>query len=952
MPSRHILEVLDFQHYSIFFFLNGTKQWPGSETEAIITVADCTCYQSLEVLLNHNNFSKELLSNIKNWTFSEVAWSALVYKFYDSERVPSNLFLYVWSDITALLMNSSISGDIKKNLERNSFYREEENQIRLKSMIYHLNSHPATFFDQSCINNILLFNRVGTPEEHQKVIQQFNVKKDMKIITTYLSSFLVQETYLIPNSRRNPRYLILTVEEEKRNRISDIKYLIEERQKLIKAIEVEKDVCLLMSKQQQLVEINEELDLIRPISFGKVLKNVKRLFYAFLMLKLIKPSAVLQPLPEPTVMMMETPTLSAGTFLGSILKNSTAASHARAHQPSLEPVRVAAREYDRPEEGLPAISSGSDSSENSEAAGESAQQNLSGSDSSENSEAGKISEESAQQRLLNSVSPQGLVNVEKEKNQNFLEKTGESIKDSVNTVSNWLAVTSSSHHQQSLTNQASTERDLINRIDPIVFNAARDLLAADEGREVQNLPEMVQRTETPKNKDSGPSSFDRSFDDFMSGEGILSKSAPMKGPPVDVTSADPCSSQTASIEDSQKLSESTKSNQSAQDLAKGQQNRDIARRLPDKRRQLSRIAGAGSEVEINIGKDNKVNDANTVFPHYDGTENFSRELKKAFPGEVSTDAVTEYDHSKGQNSHDSLHPFIDKGKSYARGAVLSTPQATHKFKGHARREQEDFNVSSSITPVETSLGTHKDSTLYDQSLQDELVDLDVVRNLPKSIEEKYGIDRATMLKQTHKVHRLDRKQIGAYQEILGITGPQHFNMVLVHNADTSTVNGLAELNELLHQCLKNPSATPKNPAFISVIHDQLSYSKNAKVFRESMADLYPPDSRIVNYLKHSGSKVDIHLRSCINLLDANGINISQLEKYNSNLKENLVNFSADSLVDKPCRPEELLKDKSKIHSLCQELKTDQLIRGRHRVLPKTKVINKQLALIDPSVSQK
>ena len=110
--------------YSVFSLKGRVRHWPGSKREALITLKYGANYPSLEALLNHNQFSKTLVSNIdiENWTFSEFVWSALLYKLGDP-KLPSNRLLSssVWSVITNFLMNSSISGDIRKKFRAKFF---------------------------------------------------------------------------------------------------------------------------------------------------------------------------------------------------------------------------------------------------------------------------------------------------------------------------------------------------------------------------------------------------------------------------------------------------------------------------------------------------------------------------------------------------------------------------------------------------------------------------------------------------------------------------------------------------------------------------------------------------------------------------------------------------------------------------------------------------------------
>ena len=113
-------------------------------------------------------------------------------------------------------------------------------------------------------------------------------------------------------------------------------------------------------------------------------------------------------------------------------------------------------------------------------------------------------------------------------------------------------------------------------------------------------------------------------------------------------------------------------------------------------------------------------------------------------------------------------------------------------------------------PPETRLSIYNDSTLIDQSLQNEMVDLDAVRNMSSEVQSQYNIDKKGTLKKTSYVHALDRKQLCNDQRIMEISPSKQFNFAVVYNADQTTLNGLIELHTELVSCFDNPLATPKN----------------------------------------------------------------------------------------------------------------------------------------------
>ena len=229
-----------------------------------------------------------------------------------------------------------------------------------------------------------------------------------------------------------------------------------------------------------------------------------------------------------------------------------------------------------------------------------------------------------------------------------------------------------------------------------------------------------------------------------------------------------------------------------------------------------------------------------------------------------------------------------------------------------------------------------------------MVDLDVVRNMSPEVQRQYNIDKESLFKQTRYVHALDRKQIRDAQIIMGVSGSEQFNFTLVHNLDQITFNGIIELNTALVSCFDNPLATPKNPEFLALLNDELSYGILAKIFRESVAHIYPANTNTRDAIQHSGNNVNFHLKNCFNILKELDVDISNLHKYN---ERDVVRFSDKDLIYSKYNPFELLNYKTKMDALAQQLHATVGVRDRYRIFPIKEVIKDALGLNIYSVSQ-
>jgi len=679
---------------------------------------------------------------------------------------------------------------------------------------------------------------------------------------------------------------------------------------------------------------------------GPVLEKVQYLLLVLIALRITRPKALTPNLdPTPVCVAIETPTISVGPFMGLGMKHSYSSTSLH-NEGIARPVRIAAAavEHIRAQAGSE-----------------------------------KLSTESSQAQSLevDHISVATAVDVENQESSSLSKPRKMQARK---ILHQWLTSTSPSRHQESLKNKSLKDveaRVLIDRLEPKVFDAKKDLLL-DTDAELLSLPKVIQRQGNPTKapgtinlddisavlrkplRTTGPSDFGESHTIPRTPTGAdtaffpthslsytpRATDLPSSSMPVMDSRSVPTdlSSQTVSLEEAQSegdtSSESFTSNQRSTEISDKYQR---IRTYQDGQRRLQNAAGKDSIVYINKGEDNKLNDANTGLEDYHYKKNFRKVFREEHPKQISKKAETQYDHPQSSTSHDSLNPSMEKGQSYEHGAVLSTPVALHDLKGHVRREQEDYNVSTLPTKNPGMvLGLEQGTTLIDESLCNEMVDLDIVRNMSPEIEAQYGIDKATTLEQTSWVHAKDRQNIRHTQRALGFTPQEHYTFVLSNKADRITLNGLPDLNLILAEAFENPLITPKSPEFISMLDEFLSHAYKNKIYRESSAHLFKPYTNVRDSIQHSGNNVNFNLKQLINLTESHGIDLSDLGKYNSDVESKGSRFTAKKLIYAPCHPEELLNDKSKIDLLGQQLGIPQSLRGTPRVLPRVDVIKNSL----------
>ena len=171
------------------FLKNGYKEWPWSSEDAGLAIRNCTDCKSLNQVLENLELSetpekiKTLRNDLTDWTYPEFICSALNFQFLNTEIAP-----FGWSIITNILMNPFLSDDVLSFLKKNDFYNQTTKNQIIKGILFSLKYPNFHYRNEKCIKNVLHFIEIEQ-NDITRLIDNFSIKKDLTIITSYLSSF-------------------------------------------------------------------------------------------------------------------------------------------------------------------------------------------------------------------------------------------------------------------------------------------------------------------------------------------------------------------------------------------------------------------------------------------------------------------------------------------------------------------------------------------------------------------------------------------------------------------------------------------------------------------------------------------------------------------------------------------------------------------------------------------
>lgn len=367
--------------------------------------------------------------------------------------------------------------------------------------------------------------------------------------------------------------------------------------------------------------------------------------------------------------------------------------------------------------------------------------------------------------------------------------------------------------------------------------------------------------------------------------------------------------------------------------------------------------GSNDLGRVNMGEDG-LNTANTVFERYETKEKFDKAVHTAYGSDFNNKEV-QYDHSTPKVAHD------NQQTSYDKGAVVASSTTFHKAKTNARTQQEDFDLNSGQELYQpksphdaASILIANDSTLIDLSHRREMLDLGVVKEMPLNDLERMCITREDTFHSTMLSHALDRVQIDNVRKAQGFeTRSEQYNFNQVRNVSKICTHCNKELSLILVN-LSPEQIT--SPAFQQTLLKVLSYNKSAIRFHASIGSLYDPMSEVRRAVRYEENGVNQSLRPVVRILEqtnaldilSRSSHISSQEGFYGVQGMDLKQFGSDVLDCRPCSQQELCRTKEEMDNLSSHLKGNSIYRGRHRVLPSTTELDKQVSLPSTSFTSK
>lgn len=161
----------------------------------------------------------------------------------------------------------------------------------------------------------------------------------------------------------------------------------------------------------------------------------------------------------------------------------------------------------------------------------------------------------------------------------------------------------------------------------------------------------------------------------------------------------------------------------------------------------------------------------------------------------------------------------DDSISYGRRNAIATPPAQHLAKGNARLAERgqtlkfvfEENGSPSVFPLSDN------TTLLQQSHAREKLDIDVVKGMDIKEFDFFGIKKETTISSIEHVHALDRQDMEANRQKLGLRNHvEQYDLSVLNNINKPAT---ACVEELYTVCQDATPEQIRNPEFVKILYD-------------------------------------------------------------------------------------------------------------------------------------
>ena len=266
---------------------------------------------------------------------------------------------------------------------------------------------------------------------------------------------------------------------------------------------------------------------------------------------------------------------------------------------------------------------------------------------------------------------------------------------------------------------------------------------------------------------------------------------------------------------------------------------------------------------------------------------------------------------------------------YGRGTAVATPESFHETMTRERAQKEAREAAGLRTD---KFGIQYNSTLYDLLYRREALDIYIVKNLLANLLPHYGLTVQDAVFSLSYGYHLETLQIRKLELKEGLGGTEKLILYRATNVSFSTIDSAKRLSTIAVEKTPEQLAHPK---FLDKLYNALNKCRDAKLFNESLRNLYKgdPSNEIVAALREV---YNFHeLRRALKVLSQKGVfPLSHHPQFRNDSQVNLLDHFCVQVIGyegnypMAFTDSELLQSKEELDYLSQRLNADVVYKGR------------------------